>query len=497
MGRVFPGCALAGDQIYCYGGYIGQSNDGAYDYTDAANEIVALDLAILGDFSVFDHSNIHWVNKSNTLDGNPLDKVSLSTGVSLSDGSVLFFGGTRLYNPNNDSVNHNPFIHYNPQTNTLNSISLPNNTYSSHTNIVNIGDDKIWMWGGLLGPNSLYADFLNVFDYKASTWPIVGQTPVVDVSLDHTATLVNGLIYIIGGGFKRPGAKKEFQDFRNFSTYNTTSGQFANFRTNGTDIESRVHHSTVLTDDGKYLLIYGGIRPKDTNFDICTDVYYIYDIAANHLASITVPSLPDSSSYTRFGHYSTIYKKNYLLLVFGYSSLNASSNSIDVLNVQDPRKPTWVALPTANSNSTTSPQSSGPDLKTIVPAVVVPVVIALLGIAVGLFLFIRHRKRKQKKAFVLEQEDPRRTLDSRDYGDLVTEGTTVVKSNASESHNDNDIENMNSLMVQPLHRDEEYSNDNMAIKMEVPDYEIIKPFSHTDSNNSSSHTDTIKPSEKS
>ncbi|CAO3640657.1 unnamed protein product [Cunninghamella echinulata] len=486
VGRVYPGCVLTGDSIYCYGGYVGNSRDSTNNYNMLINQVVALDLTVLGDLTVFDKSKIQWVNKSNTLnDGTPLNELGYVTGTSLSDGSILMYGGAKLHGPNNDPVNHNPFIHYDPQSNTWNNIALPNNTYTSHSRIVNIGNDKIWMWGGLLGQDQ-FDYLLNVYDYKMGSWPITLPSPRHNIAVDHTATLVKDLIYIVGGGLISADDGLTVMDFRNFTTYNTTSGEFNSFRTNGTDINSRGYHTTILTGDEKYLIIYGGARAMDDHvLYLCEDVYYVYNIVTNYLMSASVPGHPESYTSTRFGHYATLYKNKYMLLVFGYRSLNEPSNSIDVLNIQDPNHPTWVPFLTANntSNSTSTSQPSGPDLKTIIPVIVVPVVVALLGIAAGLFFFIRHNKRKQKKAFVLEQQDPRRTLDHEyNNNDLNTEDTTAGKDRHSDSQN-KDLEAGDPLII---YHHQYQCNDNVYNNEELSKQNMIKP----------SYNEIIKPTEK-
>ncbi|KAI9306525.1 hypothetical protein BJ944DRAFT_238676 [Cunninghamella echinulata] len=313
------------------------------------------------------------------------------------------YGGAKLYGPNRDTVNHNPFIHYVTQSNTWNSISLPNNTYT----IVNIGIDKIWMWGGLLGQDQ-FIYFLNVYDYKMGSWPITIPSPRPIISVDHTVTLVKDLIYIVGSGTISEGNGLQVMNFRTFTTYNTTSDEFNSFQTNGTDLNSRGY-----PDDGKYLIIYGGARTmNDGVFYSCEVVYYAYNIATNYLMSTSVPGHPESYTSTRFGHY-----------LFGYRGLNVPSGSAGVLTIQDIYHPSWVPLPTANdtSSSTSISKPSGLDLQTIFPALVVPVVVTLL--------------------------DPRRAFDDQyNNNDLNTEGSTAGKDYHPDSQN-RDLEAKDYLMI--------------------------------------------------
>ncbi|CAO3640583.1 unnamed protein product [Cunninghamella echinulata] len=308
--------------------------------------LIALDLTNLGDLTASDKAKRQCIIKSNTLNnGDSLNKLGYVTGTSLADGSILMYGGARLYGPKIDLVNHNPFIHYDPNSNIWNDITLPNNTYTILIFII-------------LVP-------LNNSHSKIELWLIIvpSSRPVNDV--DHTATLVKDLINIVISDYISIGNGHTMTGFPNFTTYNIINGEFGSFKTRRTDINSRGYHKTILTNDGKYLITYGSIMSMDNVIlYACEEIYYVYDIATNYLVEVTVPSHPGLNSSRNIIHsstrFTTFYKNNCLLLVFRYHTLDIPSDS--------PYKPTWIPLLTTNSVSI--PQFNVPDLKTISTTVI-------------------------------------------------------------------------------------------------------------------------------
>ncbi|CAO3619764.1 unnamed protein product [Cunninghamella blakesleeana] len=409
-GRISPGCALANDYIYCYGGFFGSPNNISIGFSSSINDNIALDLSIFGDLfntttTAFDKTKVNWSSKSKLINGNTeIPSVGRVATTPLSDGSLLFYGGY-FGGTGNGTPNDMPFLHFNPQTNSWNSIAIPNNTYYTHTDIINIGRDRIWIYGGLRPNNNIRTSTFYIYDFTIDQWSVI-QPAEPAFSIDHTATLVGNLIYIIGGQQSSSTNQAQLFPFNRFQTYNTLSGSWNNITASGANPESRRFHSTVLTSDEKYLLIYGGMRYNDRGYLSYpnTDVYYVYDIKNNNLQYVSLGGGSQLSTSTRYGHYAAIYKTNYLLLVFGMSDFNVTSDSLNILNVKDVYKPTWLEVPSdqgANSNSDDTK-------KKIIPAVVASVVGALaIAGAIGLFIFIRNRKRRQKKAFQLVQEDPR------------------------------------------------------------------------------------------
>ncbi|CAO3619647.1 unnamed protein product [Cunninghamella blakesleeana] len=381
-GRVLPGCALTDNKIYCFGGFAGSSTNNGVNYINKLNDHIELDLSAIGNFSSIDKSKIRWVNKSNNINGTPLGKVGQSATAVVSDGSYLAFGGRPSAN------NTYPFAVYHPQSDQWTSISLLNNSFTINTNIVNLGNDQIWIWGGEIpGIISSTENMLYIYDYKLNTWPTV-QVFTGNVSHDHTATLVNNIVYIIGG-FSSAG-NNPIIEMSIFKTYNTIDGTWGSITTTGSKPFDRAYHTTVATNDNKYLIIYGGGRPLKSGFESVNDVYYVYNIEKQSLQGVDLLPAPGLTTSRRFGHYATIYNTNYLLLVFGYIDKDTQANeNINVLNIQNVYEPTWSPFATITDDSTQiiNSENKGVGANIIVPAVVVPVVVVLLVIYIYIYIY--------------------------------------------------------------------------------------------------------------
>ncbi|CAO3619603.1 unnamed protein product [Cunninghamella blakesleeana] len=491
-GRVYPGCALSNDKLYCYGGFSGNPIDNnGLTYTNTFTDYLELDLAAFDNFTSFNSSNIQWTKRANDINGVPIVGAADIATTTLSDGSIIMYGGR-----SNRLIDF-PFARYNPHSNTWNSVSIPNNTYYLRSRIVNLGNDSIWMFGGdirVIGQTPEV--MLRVYDFNSGSWPV--SLPLLgDSPIDHTSTIVNGIIYLIGGGFLQASSNRTYKmtPFTYIQTFNTMDSSWGNFTATGNVPTNRGLHSTVATSDNKYLIIYGGIVPSSSLFQKSKDVYCVLDIENRSFKNYSLSNPPGSNTPERFGHFGTIYKSNYLLLAFGYNDLTSAAENLNVLNIQNVYEPSWVALPAntpINNNNTSNSTESNPssnevNLKTVVPAVVVPVTVALLGIAVGAFLFIRQRKKRQQKAFILEKEDPRNMMDHQEYGNLLQgeiqedKGgavTTVKESNASSSVK-TDYQTQNTLVM-----NEYQSNDHQTILYgkadlpndNIPDSLLVKPF---------------------
>ncbi|CAO3619861.1 unnamed protein product [Cunninghamella blakesleeana] len=323
-GRANPGCVLINDHIYCYGGWDKPTGRDL-------NENLELDLTEFGDFSIFNKSKIKWKSNSKSINGYELPSVDSTVATNLSDGTILFYGGA------SDKPNSMPFIHFNPKTNTWNNIPMPNNTYFDGSQIVNIGNDNKCIYGGLLPENTSFQKTLFIYDYKKNLWPII--EPIQgNVSAYYCATLVNDLIYIIDGHHL---FNTIYATLNQFITYNTTNGKWGNLTALDYEPDGRIDHSTALTNDKKYILIYGGLRftESDSSLLPCVDFYYVYTISSNRLEYVPLYGDSQLSTITRFGHFATVYKSKYLLLVFGRTDENTSSDSLNILNIQDPFAP--------------------------------------------------------------------------------------------------------------------------------------------------------------
>ncbi|CAO3640383.1 unnamed protein product [Cunninghamella echinulata] len=433
-GRVSPGCVLIKTKIYCFGGFTEYklADIRRPFYQSALNEHITLDLQSLGtNLSQYNQSNVQWKHVSNTFNGVSLINYGQPATIGLSDDSYIMYGGTYTSSINNPNLTF-PFLHYNPSTDSWSQLPLmPSGAYSTRTQLVNRGDDSIWVWGGSLASTGYQYTFdYGIFNYKTKSWSNM-QIYTAAITADHTATLAsNGLIYIIGGYYK-PNATDDWYaaNFNRIFTYDTQKSLWTDVDTAGQFPTERGLHTTTATADGKYLLIYGGAKVLDTGLSVPNDVYYIFHINSNSYTTVALPKneLSPNGNNARFGHFAALYNSTYLILSFGYRDTSVPAESLSILNVADPTKPVWAtALSEPDTPKDNGDGGNGLDSKILIPATVVPVVVVLLGTAVGLFFFIRHRKQQHKNAFVLEQEDPRRR-DSNplDFMDTATTATAI------------------------------------------------------------------------
>ncbi|CAO3640379.1 unnamed protein product [Cunninghamella echinulata] len=430
-----PGCALLQTKIYCYGGFTKyQINDYGPYYSNALNDHLTLHLQPLGNLSHFNEFLIQWKPVSNTYNGVALPNIGNSATATLSDNSYILYGGSENTFGNCPNLTY-PFLHYDPKTDTFKTFPmLANNTYASRLQLVNTGNDAIWIWGGGLNSTGWQYTFdYGIFNYKTSSWSNMNIN-VGSIRIDHTATLAgNGLIYILGGYFKANETETIYlSEFSRMYTYDTLNSKWGNFNGNGQIPTNRGLHTTTASADGKSLLIYGGSQVLVSGLTVATDVFFIYDIASNAFSEVRLPKdeLSSSNNNARFGHFATLYNSTYLILSFGYRDTNSPAESLSILNIADPKNPVWATALSAPDTPTDG--SGGTDSKILIPAIVVPVVVVLLGAAVGLFFFIRHRRKQKENAFILEQQDPRnKESNPLDFMDTSTEKTpTEVHTNS-------------------------------------------------------------------
>ncbi|CAO3640411.1 unnamed protein product [Cunninghamella echinulata] len=85
-----------------------------------------------------------------------------------------------------------------------------------------------------------------------------------------------------------------------------------------------------------------------------------------------------------------------LILSFGFHDITASAGSLSVINVTGFKYPIWAKNLTEPDIPSNNNSSSGKtDSKMLIPDIVVPVIISLLGTTIRQSLFIRQLKRQQ------------------------------------------------------------------------------------------------------
>ncbi|CAO3611055.1 unnamed protein product [Cunninghamella blakesleeana] len=320
--RGWAGCSLVKTSIHCFGGltalYIKDTLVG--QYYNLTSEHIAIDLSqYKDDFSNFNKSNVEWKLLSNTV--NATNKTSLQGLAEIasvpiySDNSYLIYGGEQDGYGGNATIYY-PFVNYNPQTDIWNPKNLSKNDYfTSHTTLVNLGNDTIWIWGGYsYATLSLAPNKLKLYNYKTSTWTI-GSTMDWKPRLDHTATLTNnGLIYIIGGltayfyeehKYGNTTYKNiemvDYIDMRNITTFNTHTFKWNNITAIGDEVTYRMAHTTTYLPDKELLMIYGGFVFAASGSYPVPDPCYVYNLKNNSYKRITFPALDTTN--LRYAHF--------------------------------------------------------------------------------------------------------------------------------------------------------------------------------------------------
>ncbi|CAO3637054.1 unnamed protein product [Cunninghamella blakesleeana] len=433
QGRLQPGCSLIQSTLYCFGGYRKIKN-GSYYYTHPINEHISLDLTTFNDFKTLNTSEIKWKNVSNSLNKNKIKKLGNIATVGLTDHTYLLYGGSNHIKSqllSSDDHLSSSFIHYDPEKNHWNSISLYKTThrnrkyYNIRPDLVNFGNNTIWYWGNSALKND--SSIFYLYNYPLSKWYFQGITDHF-LRYDHSTTYIktNGLIYIMGG-YSLKESSLVSVDFHTILIFNTTSLNWSTFNASGEIPSNRGAHTAIESSNQSHILIYGGSLISTNEVIVSQDVYYVYDIFNNNFTKVSFHINESGRVNTRFAHFATLYQSNYLLLVFGFQDKDRPSDSLNVIDVSDVYKPIWItsqmqtptsssipSTPTStntNNNKNSNISLEGEKLEKTIISVSV---IAGIAIFAGIFFFIRYKKRKQRIHAPVEEQtlDDHLTIDS-------------------------------------------------------------------------------------
>ncbi|CAO3637462.1 unnamed protein product [Cunninghamella echinulata] len=329
----------------------------------------------------------------------------------LSNDVYLVYGG--WINSDNRSSLPFPFQAYDASTSVWSNLPLPpGSNYSSETNLINLGNDTIWIWGGTLNSTGGYIkNVLNTFDYRTTQWTtqIVGDWAVRE---SHTATLArNGLIYILGGKFKTNVPNYEYAKFSDVISFNTQTSQWGFINATNDQPTRRRAHTTTSIPNTDLLLVYGGLlNYQASGIHPLEDNCILFNTSDNSLKIINLPSAPNVPN-GRYGHFATIYQSDLLILAFGFINSNVAANDLRILNISDPLNPTWL-VNNQNDSPGSASGNSGMNKGQMIGTIVAVIVVSLVAAFSGWFFYIRYRRRQQRKEFTLQQEDPRKNFDN-------------------------------------------------------------------------------------
>ena len=220
------------------------------------------------------------------------------------------------YNTNNSTtlIGRDYDTYYNFYVDSLYKYSLPtpwicNKTVypgSSYDHTATLYNDKIYVMGGYNGTN---LNTVYIYDISKNTWGSVANLP--DVLKEHTATLYNDKIYVIGGYSSGSSNKVYIYDIsKNTWSFGANLPNYMNA------------HAATLYNDKIYVI---GGHYSSTGTPLNT--VYIYDITKNTWSNGN--NMPTS----RYQHTATLYEDK-IYVIGGIGALNT-------LSIYDITKNTW------------------------------------------------------------------------------------------------------------------------------------------------------------
>ncbi|CAO3648673.1 unnamed protein product [Cunninghamella blakesleeana] len=442
-------CSVLQSIVYCYGGRIKYEND---RNLFTINEHVGLDLKQLEPLNdlnkKINQKDIQWKLLSNSYMGSELSKSVFASSTPITtNNSYLIFGGLK----SELAPSSNPFIQYNVDNDSWSSyFYLYENNFTAGGTMVNIGDDKIWMWGGYIVNNKTFTSRnLTIFDYKKAMYTTYIGTDLPS-RIEHTATLArDNKIYIIGGYTSIQADIYEYAKFTDVIAYDTITFQWEHYDNvyvaDHLIPSSRSSHTTVQSSKNDILLIYGGENLNNKEVGVY-DVFYSFNTTSKIFTTIKLPlTLFDNK---RSGHFATLYNDEYLVLLFGYTTSELPLDNIRVLNVSDLNNVSWLIYPddiTLNNDFNDNGEG-GISRNTII---IVSVIVTFIVIcSLGMIIWYFHKKNTLKHLSELENEDPRKKMET----------ATEIISNSNNSN----ILNENNLASNIYHNlSSTYVNDHL------------------------------------
>ncbi|KAF7732848.1 hypothetical protein EC973_000124 [Apophysomyces ossiformis] len=257
---------------------------------------------------------------------------------------------------------------------------------------------SIYYWGGWNLSRNRTADAqFRLLNYTTLQWSSSPYAPLPEnpiIRYRHTATLVgDDKIYFIGGtsGY---GANDSIS-MQDILIYDTTVDKWNLTKSQGSVTPSeRSMHTTTWTN----------------SYTAVPDYCYTYDIDRNQWTQHNLQG--QSGAGQLYGHSAVLIGNSTLFILFGIGSLAPPSNSAGSMYILNLTSMAWTdqykasaldyVMPKPSKNSTipqpthAPPEEDGSKTRTIIGAVVGSVVgVALIGLGIGIYLFIRRRRAKR------------------------------------------------------------------------------------------------------
>ncbi|CAB4373234.1 unnamed protein product [Rhizophagus irregularis] len=298
---------------------------------------------------------------------------------------------------------------------------------------------KIYIFSGRMDTvnnNIIYYNNFDILDTVNLVWNVGNPVNAPPPRYSYTATLVNGVIYYIGGTRKSTVSNISFNVLMsNIYLYDITTNTWSLRKVTAGDIpESRTGHSAILI--GNKICIYGGVHnatiltsatPTIALFDTNTFIWttpQLENINTPKLIDTNIPKLAyhtatliDDIMFVAFGNFTDstprVVNRNYYIFNFGQPKIqwfrlaqndmgNPNANIPNILNTPNPVSNSGNVTKSTTSTDQSSQSSLGN-----------PVIIGLsTGLAViGLgtivaFTLVYRRKINQPQGYFPGQEHP-------------------------------------------------------------------------------------------
>lgn len=177
------------------------------------------DITELATVEMYDPVTDTWTQKADmpTLRG---------AGTCVVDGKIYVIGGTAFDNVQKKKPWRLDTVEvYDPATDTWAKARKMNHARSGAA--ISVVDGKIYVMGGTGWPNipnhpGPFLSSIEAYNPKTNQWREIGDMP--DAKSSHTASVINGKIYVIGGFFRGQGI--DMKEFKTIEIYHPQTGRW-------------------------------------------------------------------------------------------------------------------------------------------------------------------------------------------------------------------------------------------------------------------------------
>ncbi len=192
----------------------------------------------------------------------------------------------------------------------------------------NVINDKIYVFGGYIGGGGDIVNTLEEFDPSANAWSTPETVGTTLPRAFHTASVVNGMIYLIGG---ETGVGTNVSLVSEVDVFDPVAVSWTTLNTSGTFIDRWGHCAAAI---GNKIYVFGGDTLNLTLSPRVTSTVQVLDLSTN-----TWSTLPTNGNFIPpfFSTCSVMGNKIY----FTGGTDSTGVNSLNTLEIFDPSNDTW------------------------------------------------------------------------------------------------------------------------------------------------------------